>query len=149
MNLSMKHTALTSLLLFSLLFACGGDTHKRSAVGEVRAIVQEGSWEITYFYDGDHEETDDFAGYSFDFRANNTIDASGDDNHAGTWSVNESSDDKELHDLDFNIYFSTPLDLQQLSEDWKIVALTEARIELRHFSGGNGGTGLLTFGRIE
>ena len=48
-------------------------------------------------------------------------------------------------DIDFNIFFASPADFAELSEDWDIISHTASKIELKHVSGGNGGTDLLTF----
>lgn len=48
-------------------------------------------------------------------------------------------------EIDFNIFFSAPVDFAELSEDWNIVSYTATKIELIHQSGGNGDTDLLTF----
>lgn len=48
-------------------------------------------------------------------------------------------------DIDFNIFFSSPADFSELSEDWDIISHTASKIELKHVSGGNGGIDLLTF----
>lgn len=48
-------------------------------------------------------------------------------------------------DIDFNIFFASPADFNELSEDWDIITNSSTKIELMHESGGNGGTDLLTF----
>ena len=48
-------------------------------------------------------------------------------------------------DIDFNIFFASPVDFSELSEDWDIIMNSSSKIELMHVSGGNGGTDLLTF----
>ena len=48
-------------------------------------------------------------------------------------------------DIDFNIFFASPVDFSELSEDWDIITNSSSKIELMHVSGGNGGTDLLTF----
>lgn len=48
-------------------------------------------------------------------------------------------------DIDFNIFFASPVDFSELTEDWDIITNSSSKIELMHVSGGNGGTDLLTF----
>ena len=48
-------------------------------------------------------------------------------------------------EIDFNIFFASPADFNELSEDWNIISYSANKIELIHESGGNGGTDLLTF----
>lgn len=47
--------------------------------------------------------------------------------------------------IDFNIFFASPDDFNELSEDWDIVSYSSTRIELIHVSGSDGGVDLLTF----
>lgn len=56
-----------------------------------------------------------------------------------------SPDGSTSGDIDFNIFFSSPADFAELSEDWDIISHSTSKIELKHVSGGNGGTDLLTF----
>jgi hypothetical protein len=51
-------------------------------------------------------------------------------------------------DIDFNIFFASPVDFSELSEDWDIITNSSSKIELIHVSGGNGDTDLLTFEKI-
>ena len=48
-------------------------------------------------------------------------------------------------DIDFNIFFASPADFAELSDDWEIISHSATKIELRDVSGGNGGIDLLTF----
>jgi hypothetical protein len=149
----MKQFLLMLLLLCSLLVSCDrGDNKSKSTTARVRSVAQEGLWSITYFIDSDSDESDHFIGYSFDFGSDNTLTAVNDvDSYPGTWSVtkDDSDDDDDLDDLNFNVYFNAPSDFQELSEDWEIISLSNLKIELRHVSGGNGGTDLLTFEKIQ
>lgn len=56
-----------------------------------------------------------------------------------------SSSSSTSDDIDFNIFFGSPADFAELSEDWDIISHSATKIELIHISGGNGGTDLLTF----
>ncbi len=56
-----------------------------------------------------------------------------------------SSSGSTSGDIDFNIFFASPADFAELTEDWDIISHTASKIELKHVSGGNGGTDLLTF----
>ena len=119
-------------------------------IAELKAIAEDGTWTITYFFDTDKEETSDFNGYTFTFNSDGTLTATNGFNViSGTWSItdSDSSDDdsSDDSDVDFNIAFSTPTDFQELSDDWDIVKYTSVRIELIDVSGGNGGTDNLVF----
>ena len=118
-------------------------------IDEIRAIVSSGDWEITYYFDSDSEETDDYQGYSFTFNSDGVL-AATDGNTAlsGSWSItdsNSSNDDSGSSDIDFNILFSSPAIFEELSDDWDIIKYSNSKFELRDISGGDGSTDLLTF----
>jgi hypothetical protein len=114
---------------------------------QVINTVMSGTWRITNYVDSGTNETANYAGYNFTFGAGNVLTAvGGGATHSGIWSVTDSnSNDDTLNDLDFNIAFSTPTILLDLSDDWDIVSRTDTKIELIDVSGGNGGTDYLTF----
>lgn len=144
-------------VLLALLFvgACDDDDNSsNSKVTEVRTTAINGQWKVTYFFDSDSDETDNFNNYVFEFGANDVIAATtGSNAISGYWSVtdDDSGDDNsngDFDDIDFNIVFASPPDFEELSEDWEILSVTTAKIELRHVSGGNGGMDLLTFQKL-
>ena len=110
-------------------------------------IVNNGTWRITYYYDTDQEETNNFNGYNFTFGANNVLTASnGTITNTGTWTITDSnSNDDNISDLDFNILFSTPAQFVEISDDWEIMEKSNTVIKLKDVSGGNGGIDYLTF----
>ena len=109
----------------------------------VKNTVSAGTWRVAYYYDTDHEETADFAGYNFTFQASGVVSAANDIlSRSGTWSaMNDSGKTK------FVLDFATPADFEDISEDWEVIALSATEIQLRHVSGGGGGTDLLTFSK--
>ena len=60
-------------------------------------------------------------------------------------TIGNFSEGTSSGDIDFNIFFASPADFSELSEDWDIITNSSSKIELMHVSGGNGGTDLLTF----
>lgn len=48
-------------------------------------------------------------------------------------------------EIDFNIFFASPENFSELSDDWNIVSYSDTKIELMDVSGGDGETDLLTF----
>lgn len=60
-------------------------------------------------------------------------------------TIGDFSGGSSSGDIDFNIFFASPVDFSELSEDWDIITNSSSKIELIHESGGNGGTDLLTF----
>ncbi|MDN5203904.1 hypothetical protein QQ008_21105 [Fulvivirgaceae bacterium BMA10] len=127
-----------------------------AVISELKGIVENGQWRVTYFFDSDKDETDNFNGFTFSFSSNGSITATkGTVNVTGSWSIindddgDDHSDGEDVYDdIDFNISFSTPYDFEELTEDWEIITYTNTKIELKHVSGGNGGTDFLTLERI-
>ena len=119
-------------------------------IQDITNTAQNGNWVITYFFDTDSDETSDYTGYEFTFGTNGVLTASnGTNTYAGTWSVtddsNSNDDSSSDDDIDFNISFASPVDFEELSDDWDIISYTSVKIELIDVSGGNGGTDYLTF----
>ena len=106
-----------------------------------------GTWKIILYNDSGVVKTSNFAGYNFTFNSNGVLSAVGVDlTIDGTWSVTDTnSSDDSIDDLDFNIFFTSPVNFAELSDDWDIVSKTATKIELIDISGGNGGTDYLTF----
>ncbi len=142
-----KLLLLISALSFLGTLSCSKDDNNPSSKNTVSNTVSDGSWRITYFFDTDKEETAHFSGYVFRFGSNGIMTATnGVNTYTGSWNVSSiNNSDDSLDDLDFLISFAAPSDFEELSEDWEILSRTDNKIELRHVSGGNGGTDLLTF----
>jgi|TARA_R100001460_G_scaffold106608_1_gene154268 hypothetical protein len=123
-----------------------------TTVQQTQNTAQSGSWKITYFFDSDQNETNHFNGFTFTFNENGSlVGVNGSTTITGTWSVtdsNSSDDDGGSSDVDFNIFFASPPDFEELSDDWDIISVTNSKIELTDVSGGNGGTDFLTFEKI-
>jgi hypothetical protein len=123
-----------------------------TTVQQTQNTAQSGSWKITYFFDSDQNETNHFNGFTFTFNENGSlVGVNGSTTITGTWSVtdsNSSDDDGGSSDVDFNIFFASPPDFEDLSDDWDIISVTNSKIELTDVSGGNGGTDFLTFEKI-
>ncbi len=114
---------------------------------QIENNVKVSTWRITKYIDSGNEETNHFTGYNFTFGANNVLTATnGTNTYLGTWSITDSnSNDDSQDDLNFNIFFASPPDFEELSDDWHFISQTSAKIELIDISGGNGGTDYLTF----
>ena len=144
------------ICMMAWLVACDDDNNNLAdeKVKQVQQAVAAGQWRITYFFDTDSNQTSNFTGYIFEFGAGNALTATnGSNNYLGTWSVTDDDNSKDdnnnaFDDIDFNIGFTTPPNFVELSEDWEILSQSATKIELRHVSGGNGGTDFLTFEKI-
>jgi hypothetical protein len=148
----------TVLFVSLLLVGCSEDdsndsntNNNSNLVAEASQVAQSGSWRISYFWDTDKDETSNFTGYVFNFNSDGTLVATRNNTTVnGTWSVTNSSSSSSSNDADFNIFFNVPQssDFEDLNDDWDIVNVSNAMIELTDVSGGNGGTDFLTFVKI-
>lgn len=107
------------------------------SVTDIRATVTSGTWVVALFEEEGLDETSDFSGFGFTFNADGVLRAdSGDNSISGAWSIT-SDDDDSKEDIDFNIFFSFPVNFAELSEDWDIVSYSDTRIELKDVSDDN------------
>lgn len=152
----LLNTILVIFIYTGLAMSCDKDDDNNqqqdSTVGQTINTAQSGTWKVTYFFDSDQVETDHFTGYVFTFNENGSLVAEkGSTTITGTWSVTDSNsndDDGGSSGADFNIFFASPPDFEDLSDDWDIVSVSNSKIELTDVSGGNGGTDFLTFEKI-
>lgn len=157
-TLKIKITSIIAIFIYLVaVSSCNKDDDNNNSqqnitITQTETTAQSGSWKITYFYDSDHEETSHFTGYVFTFNENGSLVAvKGSTTVTGTWSVtngSSSDDDGGSGDTDFNIFFASPPDFEDLSDDWHIISVSNSKIELTDVSGGNGGTDFLTFQKI-
>ena len=142
-----------------LAVSCGDDdnssnnnNNNQQQINTIVAAMQQGNWRVTTFVDSGVDETNHFTGYNFTFGSNGTLTAvKGETTVTGLWSVtdSDSSDDDPGSDIDFNIGFTTPADFVDLTDDWDINERNANRISLIDVSGGNGGTDILVFEKIQ
>ncbi len=157
----MRKSLLGLLTILVLLFvskSCDKDeveTEDRITAADIDPIkgaMMAGDWIITKYFDDNQEETSDYNGYTFKFNADGTLTTTnGNSSLSGAWSVTQSNDgsnDNDSGDVDFNILFSSPEIFQELTDDWDIKSYSNAKIELKDISGGDGGTDLLTFEKL-
>ena len=141
---------LLSLTLLSTTCSSDDDNSpidNTAQIDEISNTAESGNWIITYFYDTDSDETSNYNGYTFTFENSGTLTATnGTNTYSGLWSVtNSNSNDDSSNDIDFNIFFASPPDFEELSDDWEIITYNASKIELTDVSGGNGGIDFLTF----
>lgn len=106
-------------------------------------VVQSGKWKVTYYFD-DKDETSDLNGHVFEFKSANLLTSTkGSNVYNGTWSTTDDDSSKKLV-----INFSSPDELLEISDDWKIVEMTDSKIRLEDVSGGDGSVEYLTFEKI-
>jgi hypothetical protein len=138
----MKKIILCILTASLFLVACEKDDNNSTvSTSDVTTTVTSGNWRITYYWDKDHEETNNYNGYSFVFNPNGTIIATKAGTTVnGTWSV--INDDNKVKLV---LAFAAPADFVEISDDWHTTERTNSKIKLQDVSGGNGGTDFLTF----
>lgn len=139
----------TGMYLYIVIFAfatslgsCKKDDSGSSPA--VSGIVTQGSWRVTLYSDNGNNETSKFTGYNFTFSSSGVVTAvkSG-STVSGTWSGSNDDSQNKL-----NLFFTSPPDFEEISDDWHILQKSSSKIELEDVSGGNGGTDLLTFEKI-
>lgn len=143
-------TSLFLLGLFSIfVVSCTQDDNNstNNIQATIQNHVQSGTWRVTKFIDSGTDETNHFTGYNFKFNSSAVLNANnGTNNYDGLWSITDSnSNDDNLDDLDFIIYFNLTNDFEDLNDDWDIISHAPTKIELIDVSGGSGGTDYLTF----
>lgn len=129
-----------SVITFSFVInSCNKDD--KISPSNSSAVLKDGTWKVTLFSEDGVNETHYFIGYSFVFMDNGTVKATSGSNVVnGTWAtINDSGKTK----LDLN--FDDVNNFDELDEDWEILTQNSSKIELKHVSGGNGTTDLLTF----
>ena len=145
------YSILASVFMLSTASTCSSDDNSSSSSTDPNPVintVSQGTWRITSYIDSETDETNHFTGYNFTFATGNVLTATnGTNTYSGTWSVtsDDSNDDNPSSDLDFNLFFASPADFADLSDDWDIVSRTDSKVQLIDISGGNGGTDYLTF----
>ena len=150
---TLKSIMICTALLFAMSCSLDDsnpvDMSPTEQVQAISDIAESGSWVVAYYYDTDHEETDHFNNFVFTFDPNGTVSATdGTNTYSGIWSVVADSSDDDYSDVDFNLFFQSPADFNEISDDWDVQSYTQNRIELVDISGGNGGTDFLTFQRL-
>ena len=156
-NSHCRTFALFAFLSVFLLLSCNndddqGENNNNQNMEQIRATMTSGTWSIVLYNDSGADETNNYEGYTFTFGSNGTlVAASATETYSGTWSVtdsdnsNDDNSNDDISDIDFNIAFSTPEILAELTDDWDIDNYTSTRIELFDISGGDNSTDLLTF----
>jgi len=103
--------------------------------------VQKGTWNVSYYYDTDHDETSSFNGYNFTFSSNGVVTA---ENRTlpvtGTWST--GPDDRNVILI---LDFGTNIPFNELNDDWHVIELTDAKIRMSDSKDGGSSTSYLTF----
>ncbi|MCM4170359.1 hypothetical protein DHD32_02615 [Arenibacter sp. TNZ] len=105
-------------------------------VPEIRNILMGGEWMVAKYMDGDNDETQNYAAFTFAFQAelavNVTAGVTG-PTYPGLWRIIRDSEGELKCYLNFGLVEA----MRGLMDDWKIVSITNSRIELKNISGDN------------
>jgi hypothetical protein len=113
-------------------------------VPEIRNVMMAGDWMVAHYSEGDIDQTEDFAAYTFGFGAEHVLSATlGETGPAllGSWRILRNSDGH----LKVYLNLGDQDPLGELTDDWKFVSITADRIELKDISGGDGSISTLVF----
>jgi hypothetical protein len=142
-----------SFLLMSFMFlSCETSDDEMENTGisltEIKANAESGTWTVSLFEEEGIDETSDFTGFGFTFNSGGVLSAvDGDNSITGAWSIT-SDDDTNEDAIEFNIFFASPLNFAELSEDWYIVSYSDTRIELKDIGEGDDSTDRLIFEKL-
>lgn len=115
------------LYLAIIAGACTNGNDDNSPAGNLPDILTDGSgqWRVSYYWDKDKDETNDFAGYTFNFNSDGTLEAvKNGSTTTGSWQHNSSS-----NKLIINLGDVKPLG--DATDDWLIIERTDNLIKLR------------------
>jgi hypothetical protein len=130
----MKTTAKLFLLALTIsLASCSksnDDSNLNNNTDKTGQVT--GNWTVTYYFDSGKDETSDFNGYNFSFNANAVMEAvNGSSTYTGTWRIGDSSSDDGSSSNKLVIAITGNKAMEDLSDDWLIVKLTETEIWLQ------------------
>ena len=113
----------------------------------VTIIVTDGTMKITYYWDTDLNDTINFDGFNFTFRANNILTATdGTNTYNGTWSITDSNSYvDDLTDEKFDLIFTSSINFVETLDDWGFIDTPPPYIKLNDIIGCNNEAGILTF----
>lgn len=131
-------TLLIGLALVGATFtACsndGSDSAPAPAPSADKAL-EEGTWQVSYFYDKDKDETYHFSGYAFTFKSDGKVSAvKGNAVKNGTWAYQTTSSN---HD-ELVLNFGPAEPFEELNDDWHIIEQTATSLKLEDESGSGG-----------
>lgn len=130
--------------LFLTVFAAACKKDDDGMAGEVSQTVKNGQWRVTLFLEDTVDHTSHFTGYVFTFNNDGTVAATnGSITVSGTWNTRNDSGKTK-----FDLYFSSPSEFEDLSEDWVVLTYTSTKIDLEHVSGSSGEVDRLTFEKL-
>ncbi|MBK9017564.1 MAG: hypothetical protein IPM82_27910 [Saprospiraceae bacterium] len=123
-----RSTCLLILAMASFVSCTNSDDDQSNPSNpDPQVISQGGDWKVTWYWDKDKDETNDFASYTFKFNADGSFESVGSGTTTGTWKV---TDDNSAQRLVISAGSATK-PLSDLDDDWIIVSMTDSKIELK------------------
>ncbi len=121
----MKNQLMCSIFLLVVSWSFYGCEDTASNNSPVEDVIVDGTWYVTYFWDKTKDETGDFAGYSFRFLENGTLEAEKAGTiRTGTWQISLSSNK-------FIINMNHPKPLEEIDDDWLIIEQSANQLKLK------------------
>ena len=119
----MKSSIAMIFVFLGLTMAFTGCKKDDNSSQSVTQNLQTGqTWKVSYYYDTDKDETYKFSSYTFEFKDDGTLVATGSSGTTnGTWNVGSR----------FNISSFSVSPLDDLNDDWVIVSQSDNVIKLK------------------
>jgi len=144
-NLSVS---LLTLFIFGLTASCSKD-NKTVAPGitaaQVNTLITNGTWKVAVYKQAGIDQAPYFAGDIFAFGADGKISVTGTETRSGTWS---SAADLGLIKIPIAFIDKTNGPFKFISTDWKVLTVSDLKIEVKHTNADDGSIDLLTFEKI-
>jgi hypothetical protein len=131
------------LAIVTLVFAA---SCKKQTINKIENSIVEGEWKVTLYQEDGDNETSNYSGYRFKFNTDGSVTVQPGMltvTYTGTWKTEKDSDH-----VDFILNFTTPANLEELSDDWEVLSESKTKLELEDVSGGDGSIDKLTFEKI-
>jgi len=130
----MKTTAKLFLLAltFSLASCSKSNDNNPGTTNNTQTDQVSGNWTVTYYLDSGKDETSDYNGYNFDFKAGDVLQAAnGSNTFTGSWRIGDRSSDDDNSSSKLVIMITGNKAMDDLQDDWLIVKITDTEIWLK------------------
>lgn len=109
-----------------------------------QTALTNGTWKVSFYSENNVNKTTEFSGYNFVFTPTGPMMATSNATEfPGVWVMGVDSGSAKLN----LTFFATNGPLEEITEDWNVLDVSTNIIKLKHLSGGDGTTELLTFER--
>lgn len=105
---------------------------------DLDTVLVDGLWTVSSYLDDGNNETNDYNGFTFDFKADGSVVTDNGSAINGTWA-SQNGDNTLVLD------FGDVMPLDEFNDDWDVISVSGTQVELRDVSGGDGGVDTLIF----